>query len=197
MEEILRESDVVPRGVEPTTSFRRSEVADGPTRTSHRLASHIIDVSGNTPAEQTRPDEPNEQGRRRWGLGNVVVGYAVALVASSALGLAWLSLVGGTQLDLVGLAVAQVGLWGGFLGAPWYASRRKGTRSLRRDFGLSMRLRDALIGIPTGLACQFGLVPLIYLPLSRFVDTDELERPVRELVDRAPGWTFFAMLRQR
>lgn len=150
-------------------------------------------MSGGTSAEVDPPEEAGEHVPRRWGLGDVVVGFAVALVASTVLASVWLALAGATELGLAGLAVAQVGLWGGFLGAPWYASRRKGSRSFGRDFGFAFRPRDALVGIPIGLACQFGLVPLIYVPLARFIDTDELDRPVRELVDRAPGWTFFLL----
>lgn len=137
--------------------------------------------------------EGRPEAGRRWGLGDAATGFFVALVASSLLAFGWLAVAGGSELELAGLAVAQVGLWGGFLGAPWLASRRKGSRSLARDFGLVVRARDVLVGVPVGLACQFVLVPLVYLPISRIVDTSDLDRPVRELVAKAPGWTFFAL----
>lgn len=149
--------------------------------------------NGIAPEPDLGPAEAEHDAPRSWGLGQVLAGFFVALFGSSLLGVAWLAVTGGSDLGLAGLAVAQIGLWAGFLGSPWYASRRKGSGSLARDFGLVTRARDAVIGIPTGLACQFGLVPLVYLPLSRFVDTSELDRPVRELVSKAPGWSFLAL----
>lgn len=127
---------------------------------------------------------------RRWGLGDATIGYLVGLVASMLLAGLWLAASGDAELNLTGLAVAQVGLWTGFLGAPVVAARRRGSGSLGQDFGLVVRPRDALVGLPLGIACQVILVPLIYLPLSFFVDTSALSEPARDLTGRADGIAF-------
>jgi uncharacterized protein len=56
-----------------------------------------------------------------------------------------------------------VGLWAGFLGAPWLSSVVRGTRSLTRDVGLRFKWID-LLGIPIGVGGQF-LIAAIYLPI--------------------------------
>jgi hypothetical protein len=59
------------------------------------------------------------------------------------------------------------GLWGGFLGAAFLASRLKGTKHLWADLGVRFRWID-LLGIPIGIAGQF-LVALMYLPIAPHV----------------------------
>ncbi len=59
------------------------------------------------------------------------------------------------------------GLWGGFLGAAWLATRVRGTRSLSRDLGLRFRWLD-LVGIPIGVGGQI-LVALMYVPIAQHV----------------------------
>ena len=46
-----------------------------------------------------------------------------------------------------------LGLWIGFIGAPWLASRTQGTRNFVRDLGLRFRVID-LLGIPIGIGGQ-------------------------------------------
>jgi len=59
------------------------------------------------------------------------------------------------------------GLWGGFLGAAFLASRLKGTKHLWADLGIRFRWID-LIGIPIGIAGQY-LVALLYIPIAPHV----------------------------
>lgn len=129
----------------------------------------------------------------RWGLGDAAAGYAVAIIASGLLGSLWLAAADRTALGLGGLALAQVGLWTGFLGAPLYSARVKGSGSLAADFGLAFRRFDAPIGLLAGVASQLVLVPLVYLPLRPFVDTGGLGRPAQELADSATGLGFVAL----
>lgn len=96
----------------------------------------------------------------RWGLGDAWWGLAVYLVASTLVLVAIIAITGAdTSSDstvgpyTVALLVAGNAL--AFLGVPWWASRRKGQRSLRRDFGLRLRPIDLAIGAGIGLA---GLV---------------------------------------
>jgi CAAX protease family protein len=59
------------------------------------------------------------------------------------------------------------GLWGGFFGAAWLATRVRGTRSFADDLGLRFRWID-LVGIPIGVGGQI-LVALIYVPIAQHV----------------------------
>lgn len=69
----------------------------------------------------------------------------------------------------VAVTVADlVGLWVGLLGAVVYASRRTGRGRLDVDYGLRVGAWwDLPLGIAVGVASQYGLVPLIYLPLEQ------------------------------
>jgi membrane protease YdiL (CAAX protease family) len=127
----------------------------------------------------------------RWGFGDALIGWVVAQVGGLvAFGIV-VALTGvdadsSDDLSLGWIAVAQVGLWAGLLGVPWLAARLKGN-GLVRDFGLRFKGWDPLIGTGVGLATQFVLIPLIYLPIFIFFDvtSEELEEPARGLTDRA------------
>lgn len=144
----------------------------------------------------------------RWGLGDAAIGWLVAesmaLVASGILlgATGHIATIGQGALDLVGkvtgttftasfvplwmVAVLQVFLWFGLLGAPVFAGRFKGN-GVVRDFGLSFRPRDVPIGLVVGVACQFLLVPLLSLPWVKLLgrDLNDLDQPARDLADKA------------
>lgn len=127
----------------------------------------------------------------RWGMGDAVAGNAASLVLSViAVGIA-LGIAGGAgettdDLPLWSTAVLQVPLWLGLFGTVWLACRRKGSGSLRRDFGLEMRVRDVPIGLVAGFVGQIGIA-LIVLPLYDLlgVDTDKVGETAERLADRA------------
>jgi len=82
-----------------------------------------------------------------------------------------------------------VGLWIGFLGAVVLASGWRGTRNVVADMGLRFRRWDPLIGLGAGLAGQFILLPLLYLPWEH-VDpklAHELQQPAEHLTGGFPG----------
>jgi membrane protease YdiL (CAAX protease family) len=83
-------------------------------------------------------------------------------------------------------AVAGVGLWLGLAGVPVLAARRA-RGSLASEFGCSFRARDALVGLPIGVAMQLAVIPLLYLPFRGLIDEIDVEQPARELVARANG----------
>ena len=56
-----------------------------------------------------------------------------------------------------------LGLWIGFIGAPWLASRTQGTHHFFRDLGVRFRLID-LVGIAIGVGGQI-LVAIMYAPV--------------------------------
>jgi uncharacterized protein len=131
----------------------------------------------------------------RWGLGDAAVGLLVGWVATAVVVSLWVG-AGGRQASdttLGALAAGEAALWLGLLGAPIYASRRKGAGSLAEDFGFSFRWTDPLVGVPVGVICQLLLVPLIYLPLQQLVSKHDLEEPVRRVTDSAHGGGYIAL----
>lgn len=87
----------------------------------------------------------------------------------------------------VAVIVANVcGLWVGLVAASVYASRRRGTGSLSRDFGWRIGAWWELpAGAAVGLACQYGLIPLLYLPFESF--DHSLSHQLSEPVNRDTG----------
>jgi membrane protease YdiL (CAAX protease family) len=128
-----------------------------------------------------------------WGLGDVLLGLGVAILGStltSALAL-WASDTPADeadQLPLAWLAVAQLGLWFGLLGAPWLAAKFKGN-GMRSDFGLAARWSDLPVGVIAGGIAQFAIVGIIYLPIQLFTDVTakDISEPAQNLTDRAAG----------
>jgi membrane protease YdiL (CAAX protease family) len=129
----------------------------------------------------------------RWGLGDVAIGAAVGFLGGQiALGIV-LAASGRTaeqadELPIGLVALSQLGLWLGLLGAPLLATRLKG-RGLVADLGLRARWRDLWTGGWIGAGLQIVALPLLYVPLLDLLGktTDDLEGPARELTDRADG----------
>lgn len=88
----------------------------------------------------------------------------------------------GPPLSLI--ALLQIPLWIGLLGAPLWAVRARGG-SVVADLGASMRPGDVPTGLVIGVVAQLVMVPLIYLPLTPFIDTDEVADAARELTVKA------------
>lgn len=84
-------------------------------------------------------------------------------------------------------AVGLVGLWLGLVGSMYVVGRTKGNGNPAVDFGLWFERPHDLIGIPMGVATQIIAVPLIYVPLTRFVSdlNSRLEAPARDLTKQA------------
>lgn len=130
---------------------------------------------------------------RRWGLGDVALGFAIGLTASQLVLGAILALTDRSikqvdDLPLSLVAVAQMGLWVGLLGAPLVATRLKGN-GLITDLHLRARLPDAWRGGGIGVLLQLVVLPLLYWPLLDLLDKgpSDLEGPARSLTDRADG----------
>jgi len=79
-----------------------------------------------------------------------------------------------------------LGLWIGFIGAPWLASRTQGTRNFVRDLGLRFRLID-LVGIAIGVGGQF-MVALMYAPFQRHIHN--FNGPTQRLTGGSHGGGF-------
>ncbi len=79
-----------------------------------------------------------------------------------------------------------LGLWIGFIGAPWLASRTQGTRNFRRDLGLRFRWID-LLGIAFGIGGQI-CVALMYAPFQH--DIHNFNGPSTRLTGSSHGGGF-------
>lgn len=121
--------------------------------------------------------------RVRWGMGDAVGGLFLSLLLSALVVNVAVGVAGEDAFDDLALwatALLQVPLWLALLGVPLVATRLKGRRSLRTDFGFAMRWRDIPLGLALGLALQFGLAvvvqvvyPLLGLDLDRVGDSAE------------------------
>ena len=101
------------------------------------------------------------------------MGFAAGLVtASVAAGIAeaatgWSS-SSGTPMPVAVTVADLVGLWLALVGAVVLYSRLRGTGRLSDDFGLRIGAWwDVPLGVAVGLACQYALVPLLYLPFEQ------------------------------
>jgi membrane protease YdiL (CAAX protease family) len=109
----------------------------------------------------------------RWGLPEALIGFAVGLVLAGVAASAASAAVGyhgGSGADLpVAVTCADVAaLWVGLVGAAVVASRRSGSASLVGDFGLRIGSGwDVVVGAAIGLASQYLLIPLLYLPAEQ------------------------------
>jgi membrane protease YdiL (CAAX protease family) len=125
---------------------------------------------------------------RRWGLGDAVVGYFIAVFSATVFASAAVAVAG--ENSLLALTAGLVGLWLGLAGTTVYAARSKGSGSVTRDFGLRFAgLGDVVGGAAAGLASQYLLVGLIYAPILRLWPSvrDQIEKPAKDVTDRAHG----------
>lgn len=147
------------------------------------MSIHGSEASGEGPAG----------GAPRWGMGDAFAGLAAALVLPSVVVVVALAVVGLDTEDvdtipLWGVALLQVPLWVVLVGAPWWVSRRKGSGSLRRDFGFVAEWRDIGVGLAAGIGSQIAL-GILLLPLYDVlgIDQDDVGQAAEDLADRADG----------
>jgi len=130
---------------------------------------------------------------RRWGLGDVVLGFSIGLTGSQ-LALAGILSVTHRSIDQVDelplslVALAQLGLWFGLLGVPVVATRLKGNGVIA-DLHVRARLADAWQGGVVGVLLQLVALPLLYWPLLNLLHkgASDLDGPARAMTDRADG----------
>lgn len=136
--------------------------------------------------QREQPDPP-----KRWGVGHAVVGYIVSYVlAGIAVGIYSGFADVGTDERTLGLIVALfIGMWVGMVGTLLYATSRQPGGTLRSEFGFAFKPVDAGIGFVAGVASQFVLLPLVYLPWFLFSEdfSRRLNEPAKELTNVAEG----------
>jgi membrane protease YdiL (CAAX protease family) len=127
-------------------------------------------------------------------MGDAFAGLVIANLAGAVIGAVILAATGNTgtdiELSLVMVAVLQIPLWSGYLGAPLYAAKYKGN-GVVADFGLRMEPWDVLKGLGAGLVAQILAIPLLYFLLFSLTDAlgwefdHDISAAARELVEKA------------
>ncbi|MCX6523992.1 MAG: type II CAAX endopeptidase family protein [Actinobacteria bacterium] len=150
--------------------------------------------------EFNQNDLPAQDEELRWGLGDVAIGIFASLFLSVLIGGTIMALAGwGSSADtpIWGLALLQIPLWAGYLGAVVFAGSKG--RGVITDFGLRMRAVDAPLGLALGVFCQLLVLPLLYAPIFFLTGSDKeaLSRPAEQLAEGTDGtfsWLLFALL---
>ena len=144
------------------------------------------------------PWVPPQTKRQAWiWLVYAVAGFLVGQIAALIFGTVAGAIAGKTGAEMRVIETASVppewyvvstllGLWIGFVGAPWLASRTQGTRNFVRDLGLRFRLID-LVGIGIGIGGQI-LVALMYAPFQH--DIHDFNGPSQKLTGASHGGGF-------
>jgi uncharacterized protein len=134
--------------------------------------------------------DPSALPEPRWGLGDAAIGVLLVLLVPTLV-------VGGVivafdvdqdeydALALWALALLQLPLWFVFGGVPLWATIKKGSGSLVRDFGLRMEWKDAFVGFGAGIVGQFALVLLLPLYDLLGIDERDVGKAAEEMSDRA------------
>jgi membrane protease YdiL (CAAX protease family) len=132
----------------------------------------------------------------RW-LFYALVGFLVGQLAGGVFGVVAGHLAGKDARQMTSIANSSVppewyvlsslgGIWIGFFGAPWLASRIKGTRHLWADLGVRFKWID-LWGIAIGVGAQI-LIGLLYAPFRH--DIHDFNGPSQKLTGGAHGGGF-------
>jgi len=87
------------------------------------------------------------------------------------------------------IGVSLVGLWGGFFGGPWIASRVRGAGRLIGDLGLRFRPVD-VVGVLIGVGGQV-LVTIVYAPFISHLK--HFTAPTEKLTGASHGWGFLVI----
>ena len=126
-----------------------------------------------------------------------VIGFLVGQIGALIFGYIAGAIAGKTGAQMTAIASASVppewyvvttllGLWIGFIGAPWLASRTQGTRHFFRDLGVRFRVID-LLGILIGVGGQI-LVAIMYAPFQH--DIKNFNGPSQRLTGASHGAGF-------
>lgn len=145
-----------------------------------------------------RPGVPpvNRSQAWRW-LFYALVGFLAGQVVAGIFGIIAGDIAGKSAAQMTVISASSVppewyvvstliGLWFGFLGAPWLASRTQGTRRFLVDLGVRFRPID-LIGLVVGAGSQL-VIALLYLPFQH--DITNYNGPTHKLTGSSHGGGF-------
>lgn len=105
------------------------------------------------------------------------VGFAIAAVATGSSELSLATLVASFAGTYVGLVGGSLLLTGGNL----------------RSAGLSLRWIDVPVGLASGLAASFVIVPALAWPIERLFPDADISEPAERLADATPGWRIWVL----
>lgn len=111
-----------------------------------------------------------------WAVRDVALGFLAAVFNVAVAQAVWVGVTGKDEVSLGLTFVSFLAYWPVLVGTVVFASRRRGTGSLSADVGLRIDKADIVPGLVAGLASQFVLLPLLYLPfelLNRDLDVSE------------------------
>jgi membrane protease YdiL (CAAX protease family) len=151
----------------------------------------VLDVPGSAPVDRTRA--------WRWIL-YALAGFVVGQVCAEIFGAVAGAVAGKTSAQLAHIATAAVppewyvvstlmGLWVGFIGAPWLASRTQGTRHFFSDLGVRFRWID-LLGLLIGLVGQLA-INVLYFPFRNHIHN--FNAPSQRLTGGSHGGGFLVI----
>ena len=147
------------------------------------------------------PWVPPQTKRQAWmWLLYALIGFLVGQIGALIFGYVAGAIAGKTSAQMTAIASASVppewyvvatllGLWIGFIGAPWLASRTQGTRHFFRDLGVRFKVID-LVGIAIGIGGQI-LVAIIYAPFQH--DIHDFNGPSQKLTGGSHGGGFIVI----
>jgi membrane protease YdiL (CAAX protease family) len=129
-----------------------------------------------------------------------LVGFVVGQLVGAIFGIVSGDIAGKTAAQMKVITAAAVppewyvlstllGLWVGFFGAPWLASRLQGSRHLWADLGVRFKWVDSW-GVVIGLVGQ-GVVVLLYAPFQHHIHN--FNAPSQKLTGGAHGWGFLVV----
>jgi uncharacterized protein len=129
-----------------------------------------------------------------------VIGFLVGQIFALIFGEVAGAIAGKSAAQMTAIASASVppewyvvttliGLWIGFIGAPWLASRTQGTRHFFRDLGVRFRVID-VVGIAIGIGGQI-LVAIMYAPFQH--DIKNFNAPSQKLTGASHGAGFIVI----
>jgi membrane protease YdiL (CAAX protease family) len=142
-----------------------------------------------TSVEDVKPQPPGLRG-----VGLAVAGYVFGVGLSLAV-IAIYAATGHPGGKAAELVASEIGLWFGLLGAVVLVSRRRGTGSLRRDFGLKFRPIDIGLGLAASLVghvlAGFAVLPVSFL--FRHVSHPS-QSVIDDLAHGVLGWTVLILV---
>ncbi|HWE65674.1 MAG TPA: CPBP family intramembrane glutamic endopeptidase [Acidimicrobiales bacterium] len=182
----------VPAGYAPA---QRVDAVPLPPRTPFSQAGPVPERPGTSPAGLTGPPSTKKQAWR-W-LFYAVIGFIVGQIVAVIFGSVAGGIAGKSAAQMKIITAANVppewyvvstllGLWIGFVGAPWLASRTQGTRHFLADLGVRFRAID-LVGILIGVGAQI-VIAVMYAPFQH--DIHNFNAPSQKLTGSAHGGGF-------
>jgi membrane protease YdiL (CAAX protease family) len=128
----------------------------GPPGQGDVLSPDVVSRDGGPHDDPSAPSIPAQAAW--WGVPGILAGYALAVVGAT-IG----DSLSGSATGPVTTLFSEVGLWAGMLGTVIFVSRRYGSASLSRDFGLGIRRSDILWGFAAVVAALIVTQVVVFL----------------------------------